>query len=378
MFDINNFPTKESAKRMLSRITRIYDKSYVGKWIFEVMGAEIDLMWDRIEELKLQASPGSATWGIQYWEQRYGIPPDPSLTLEERRKRIIERRMPRLPINPTRLERMLSAICGRDVTIKENIAPYTFGIYIESSGGNDSPVDMDRMFDLLNRVKPAHQRYRMSFVQNIGIIIATGTTAHKVYYPQAGTRPGVSTGLRIERRIIEVMTGTEANQAVYPDTSNDTVTGTHPKQSNGWVIRHGDLEILPETEANRAVYPETSEELKTGSTPRQSMQYAFEDTGVDIDGSVSRMTSIYRQAGVYPKQSTQLTIEGENVSIEANTESIKEYFPESSDDLAAGSIPRQSTGYAAKDQENGSVIQTVECRQYKAEYPVCGDPYNIG
>ena len=92
MFDINNFPTKESAKRMLSRITRIYDKSYVGKWIFEVMGAEIDLMWDRIEELKLQASPGSATWGIQYWEQRYGIPPDPSLTLEERRKRIIERR----------------------------------------------------------------------------------------------------------------------------------------------------------------------------------------------------------------------------------------------------------------------------------------------
>ena len=41
-FDIEHFPTNPTALRMLSRISPIYDRSYVGKWIFEVMGADMD------------------------------------------------------------------------------------------------------------------------------------------------------------------------------------------------------------------------------------------------------------------------------------------------------------------------------------------------
>ncbi len=66
-FDIDNFPTRTTAKRMLSRITGIYEKSYVGKWIFEVMGAEIDPALERFEELKLQTSQCSSTWGFKFW-----------------------------------------------------------------------------------------------------------------------------------------------------------------------------------------------------------------------------------------------------------------------------------------------------------------------
>lgn len=411
-FDINNFPTKVSAKRMLSRITGIYGKSYVGKWIFEVMGAEIDPAWERVKELRLQASPVTATWGLKYWEQRYGIETDLTLSLEERRKRIIERRMPRLPINPARLEAMLSEICGRDVAIKENIAPYTFGIYIESSGNNNSVVDMNRLFALLNKVKPAHQRYRMSFVQNIGIYIATGTTAHKVHYIQAGTRPGISTGWRIGRRIIEVLTGTRAYQTIFPDTSDKTVSGTHPKQSIGWRIKRGNLEITPELKANSEIFPETSEELRTGSIPKQSQQYALDMTEVEIDKTFTPMASIYKQAGLLPKQSRQLAIDDEKLQIEADTEKFTELFHEATENMEAGSYPGQSSGYAVKESEllvlpeqdalkvvsvesgnveagtipktsgelstdNGSVIHEVECRQYETEYPVCGDQFRI-
>lgn len=39
-FDIDKFPESEAAKRMLSRISPIYDNSYVGKWLYEVMGRE--------------------------------------------------------------------------------------------------------------------------------------------------------------------------------------------------------------------------------------------------------------------------------------------------------------------------------------------------
>ena len=42
-FDIEHFPTSESAKRMLSFVTKgFYDKSYVGKWLYQVMGLELD------------------------------------------------------------------------------------------------------------------------------------------------------------------------------------------------------------------------------------------------------------------------------------------------------------------------------------------------
>ena len=42
-FDIEKFPTSESAKRMLSYVSEdFYEKSYVGKWLYQIMGLEWD------------------------------------------------------------------------------------------------------------------------------------------------------------------------------------------------------------------------------------------------------------------------------------------------------------------------------------------------
>ena len=180
-FDINNFPTKVSAKRMLLRITDIYGKSYVGKWIFEVMGAEIDPAWDRVEELKQQAFPVTATWGLKYWEQRYGIYPDESIPIEKRRRKVLSYRMPRLPMNPVRMERILSAASGRKVEVKENIAPYTFEITID--GNSSIQVDLMDLFDLIEKIKPAHQSYRVAFVKNTCIF--AGANLFAMYKPAA-------------------------------------------------------------------------------------------------------------------------------------------------------------------------------------------------
>ena len=48
-FDLEQFPTSESAKRMLSYVTPgFYDNSYVGKWLYQVMGLEYDdASWQR-------------------------------------------------------------------------------------------------------------------------------------------------------------------------------------------------------------------------------------------------------------------------------------------------------------------------------------------
>ena len=53
--NLEQFPTSETAKKMLSYITGngFYDNSYVGKWIFQVMGEEMGDARAIIDELPL-------------------------------------------------------------------------------------------------------------------------------------------------------------------------------------------------------------------------------------------------------------------------------------------------------------------------------------
>ena len=43
--NLENFPTSPAAKRMMKTVSPIYDKSYVAKWIFQVMGLEYPLCY---------------------------------------------------------------------------------------------------------------------------------------------------------------------------------------------------------------------------------------------------------------------------------------------------------------------------------------------
>lgn len=155
-FDLENFPTRVAAKRMMSRISPIYDNSYVAKWIFEVMGIEIDSARNKYDELRLQAFPETATWSLAYWEQKYGIPVNESLDIETRRKNIISRMGYRAPMNPCRVEKIVESICSRTTTVIENVAPYTFEVII---GDGDTVIDYPDVIKQLKKIKPSHQRF---------------------------------------------------------------------------------------------------------------------------------------------------------------------------------------------------------------------------
>ena len=81
------FPTSESARRQLSYVTEgFYDNSYVGKWLFQVMGLEYDDARKILEELPRQFFPETATWGMMYHEIKWGLPVREHLSYEERRQ----------------------------------------------------------------------------------------------------------------------------------------------------------------------------------------------------------------------------------------------------------------------------------------------------
>lgn len=112
--DLENFPTSQSAQNMLATVTPgFYDQSYVGKWLYQVMGLEFDEAERLIaEELPLQFFPETATWGLMYHELKWGLPVRDHLSYDERRKLIYEKRDQRAPMTPYRIETMLANVTG--------------------------------------------------------------------------------------------------------------------------------------------------------------------------------------------------------------------------------------------------------------------------
>ncbi len=188
--NLENFPTSPAAKRMMKTVSPIYDKSYVAKWIFQVMGLEIDEAWQFIEELRLQAFPETATWGIEYWEQRYHIAPDESLSLEERRQRVIIKRGKRSPMNPARIERIVRDVTGREATVTEENGTYTFHISVLPG---ESMVDYQELINTVRSVKPSHLSFTVLFQTDISMKIQVDNQAHTFEYPLTGTIPDINT-----------------------------------------------------------------------------------------------------------------------------------------------------------------------------------------
>lgn len=168
-FDLENFPTSESAKKMLSYVTNgFYDKSYVGKWIYQVMGLEYDEALKIAEELPAQMFPETATWGLMYHEIKWGLPVRQNLSYEERRRLIYQKRDYRAPITPYRMERYLEDTTGFEVHIADVSDPGEYGFaaphpnVFKAYFIGDGTLDSKKAIALLDKLKQSHTTYSIT------------------------------------------------------------------------------------------------------------------------------------------------------------------------------------------------------------------------
>lgn len=166
--DLEHFPTSDTANRMMSYIAEgFYEKSYVGKWMFESMGIEMDNARQIVEELQYQAFIETATWGLMYHEMMYGVSYSEQKTLEERRAALLEIRNFRAPMNPERVKKIVESILKTpsqyEVVVTENIDPYTFEISIlllQEVLSKDT--DYEKIREKIRSVKPSHLSFLLS------------------------------------------------------------------------------------------------------------------------------------------------------------------------------------------------------------------------
>ena len=147
----------EAAQRIIDYVSDVYGESYVGLWLFQVIGIVIDDINTIIMGLFDEIFPETSEKLLPYWEKEYGIIPDDTLTIEERRANIKAKMQMMAPINPAKLENILS-----DTVEKEEMITEVTGsnkIIINVIGYVD---DLTGMREIIERLKPAHVIYEIN------------------------------------------------------------------------------------------------------------------------------------------------------------------------------------------------------------------------
>lgn len=159
-FDLEHFPENEVAQRLLMYVTRgWYNKSYIGKWIYEIIGQELSTAINYVYETQNQAFPSTATWGLYFHETMYGIPVNQRENLDDRRRRISKYcdRTIKSPLNPYRIESILLSVYGLRSSVKEYCGKYTIAI--------DLLIDLEYLVSVeyilnvvqyIRSIKPSH------------------------------------------------------------------------------------------------------------------------------------------------------------------------------------------------------------------------------
>ena len=162
-----------SAQKITTYISPIYGESYVGLWLLESIGRELDRLDLWTAEIEKQLLPSTATWGLYYYALNYGIHANPELLgvkpgipekklsreitslIKETRCAVLEKISERAPFNPPLLRKILRGLIQSvgEITTKEHIEKHIFEVIVNII--RDVP-DLSDAMRFLRMAIPAH------------------------------------------------------------------------------------------------------------------------------------------------------------------------------------------------------------------------------
>lgn len=161
------------AQKMVQEVSPVYGQAYTVLWLYQVIGAVLDMMDEWTGTLEQQVVPQTATWSLPYWEEQYGIPTNESWSYERRRQNIVNKCRARAPINPQIMSQIVAVAAGADARIEEHTGKNHFTVYISA---NADMVDEESVRKEINKAKPAHLIYDIVYeCYVVGNIYTAGT-----------------------------------------------------------------------------------------------------------------------------------------------------------------------------------------------------------
>jgi hypothetical protein len=142
-------------------------ESNVLQQIFNAIGPELDQFNISKEDLYAQCFIGTATWGLDLWDQLAGTQTR-QLDINERRNVIKVKLMTRPPCTKSTLLSILKNLTD-DAEINEDYSAYSFDVILKTKSTLESKLSY--IIEQLDLIKPAHMDYKIIIDYLTDIII---------------------------------------------------------------------------------------------------------------------------------------------------------------------------------------------------------------
>ena len=133
--------------------------SFIIRKLIESIGLKLDSSKSSQDDLILQLSPSTATWGLSIWEEMSGIFVDKNINIETRRQRIIAKLSEVQIITPNNMKNTIQRFTDGFVNLTQQHASYSFNINLDIK---NQPINFLDLENTIERIKPAHLDYSMS------------------------------------------------------------------------------------------------------------------------------------------------------------------------------------------------------------------------
>ncbi|PIC81021.1 hypothetical protein CSV75_04375 [Sporosarcina sp. P18a] len=165
-------------QEMLDSLPPYYQESPEANAIIRGNASEIERKRSEAQDLLDQMFVSTATWGLDYWDRVFDLPPAPRMSTRKRRERIIAKLRGAAPATIKYLTNLVNSfVQNGDAHIEERARDYAFDAVIPIDGMNE--IDTSDIYAAIEEVKPAHLVFGV-----IGTIRNTITvTGHAYDFP---------------------------------------------------------------------------------------------------------------------------------------------------------------------------------------------------
>ncbi len=142
-----------------------YDDSNVIKEIENSNALEIARFNYKLKDLYNQFFIDTATWGLIYWENEYGIDTNLTMSYEDRRTVLTAKKRGQGTTTKAMIKNVAESFSGGDVNIILDNEHYAF--IVQFVGIKGIPKNMQAFKDMLENIKPAHLGYTIKYTYTV-------------------------------------------------------------------------------------------------------------------------------------------------------------------------------------------------------------------
>lgn len=131
------------------------------KELYMSQGYEVGWIRHALEDMVSQCFIMTATWGIDRWEELFGIAVNQAVSYEQRREVLVAKMRGQGTTTVQMIKDVAAAFSGGEVEVTEDNPNHRFVVSFVSTKG--IPENMQGFISMLEEIKPAHLAYEFKY-----------------------------------------------------------------------------------------------------------------------------------------------------------------------------------------------------------------------